>query len=78
MEDNTYEGNKHFRSRAVGQLFVQLTKKPVVNQITVHEMEFDSSKDASKFMSFIGQKYATKNTLMNNRKLKHISMFDRD
>lgn len=72
MED--YRCGQHHKTRSIGRLYTnQYTPKNTVIEITLNEMEFQSSKTADKFLSCVGKKYATSNQLSNLRRLNHLT-----
>lgn len=78
MADYDTKSGNHYRTRAVGRVYVG----PVHAQdnrlleITARELEFKSSVESQKYMDQIGRKFAPKKTQMCARRLKHISQGD--
>ena len=78
--DFEYKNNRHFRTRATGQIFIgplnQVGYDNRVMQLTTNELQFDNSIDAQRFLDYQRKKYANGNQLCNARKMKVISMRD--
>lgn len=78
--DFEFKNNRHFRTRATGQIYMgpiqQVGYDQRVLQLTVNELQFDSSVEAQRFMDLQRKKYAPTNTLCKSRKLKMLSRYD--
>jgi hypothetical protein len=78
--DFEYKDNKHFRTRATGQLWMgpmkQIGYDNRVIQVIANELEFDNSVEARRFMDYQRKKYVSPTKLCQSRKLKMISRND--
>jgi len=78
--DIDYLNNRHFKTRAVGQLWKgPLQDKGYDNRVmslTFHEMEFKNSMEAQRYMDVKKRKYASTGQLTNNHSLKFVSRSD--
>lgn len=82
FRDQDYEFDKHFRTRATGQLYLG----PLggdgydnrVLQITTNELEFGNSKEAARFLERQRERYENRSDKSQKRKLKMISRLDND
>ena len=64
---------KHFKTRAVGQLFANIGhKKNSVIEIDLHEMQFANTKSMDQFLKGKAKRYANKGELCNLRKLNQL------
>lgn len=78
--DRDFHADRHFKTRAVGQLFMGPLEADGydnrVLQVTLNEMDFNNSVDASRFIETQRQKYANQLTKCRSRRLKVISKDD--
>lgn len=78
--DQSTEAGRHFRSRAIGRLYMgpmqQVGYDNRVLELTINDMEFKSSNEADRFMDHIRKKYSSPYGLARSRRLKMISQGD--
>lgn len=74
------KAGRHFRRRAVGQLWMGPIQKcgydNRVLELTVNDLEFKTSNEASKYMDQLRRKYSSSYGLSRARKLKMVSSGD--
>ena len=76
--DYDTQGTKHYRTRAVGRLYVgpARARDTRLLELTARELEFRSSAEAMRFMDQVTRKFAPPKLQISARRLKHISQGD--
>jgi hypothetical protein len=73
-----YKSGKHYKTRAVGQLDIGPLQRDGydnrVLELTVQEIPFSNSVDADRFIQRQKRIQASKSQLMNQRKMKTMSI----
>jgi hypothetical protein len=78
MSDN--DSHLQYRTRAIGRFAQTGTgyNNNTVKETVITETQFQSSIEAQRYLDSINPKYAARSTLIDARRLKHLSQGDDD